>query len=72
VFLFIIHDRAVRRVSFGVEFSPPASGLGRKKSYQSGFLPILPLIFCLLIYERQQRPNCATPIFLKAERKLAG
>jgi hypothetical protein len=44
---------------------------GQEKSDQSGFLPILSLISCLLIYERQQRGNHATAIFLTAE-KMAG
>jgi hypothetical protein len=52
-------------------FYPPAvihssSIIGVKKSDQVGFLPILSLISCLLIYERQQRPNYATRIFLTA------
>jgi hypothetical protein len=44
---------------------------GQENSDQSGFLPILSLISCLLIYERQQRGNHATAIFLTAE-KMAG
>jgi hypothetical protein len=45
-------------------------GLGRIKSDQFGFLPILSLIFCLLIYERQERANYATPIWGEKDKRL--
>jgi hypothetical protein len=42
---------------------------GQEKSDQAGFHPILSLFSCLLIYERHERPNYATPIFLTVECK---
>jgi len=47
-------------------------GRGRKKSDQSGFLPILLLIFFLLIYERQQKTNHTTLIFWEEGYRAGG
>ena len=68
---FSFHGRAVGACLFALGFASSV-GLGNEKSDQSGFHPILPLIFCLLVYGRQQKPNNATPIIFRKGKRLAG
>jgi hypothetical protein len=71
--LILIHSwPRRRRVSYPPVVIHSSSIIGVKKSDQVGFLPILSLFFCLLIYARQQRPKYATLIFLAAGKTLVG
>ena len=66
---FIIHGRAERRV-----FQPWIFNIGPwpgQDKIRTGLLPFC-FISCLLIYERQQRLNYATPIFLSKAKGQAG
>jgi hypothetical protein len=48
--------------------STPASIMGKKNPIKLASIRFC-LYFCLLIYERHERPNYATPIFLANGRK---